>query len=151
MTVFVVDDNTTYGKGLGDFFTQAFTAGGGTTVGTRSSITADTIANLPQLATSIKASKATCVFYGGVTSQGGPVLKKDLVAIGYTGLMIGGDGIADDPGFITTAGATAAAGPLGTVAAPRTSTLTSGPAATFKSSYTPFFAGKQDNKLLAYS
>ena len=150
-TAFIVDDNTPYGKGLADFFTQAFTTGGGATVGTRTSITADQVANLPSLATSIKSSKATCVFYGGVTSQGGPVLKKDLAGIGYAGLMIGGDGIADDPGFITTAGAAASAGTIATVAAPDTSTLTSGAAATFKSAYTSFAAGKQDNSLLPYS
>jgi branched-chain amino acid transport system substrate-binding protein len=148
---FVVDDNTTYGKGLGDFFTAAFTAGGGTTVGTRSSITADQIATLPQLATAIKASGATCTFYGGVTSQGGPVLKKDLAAIGGPAIMIGGDGIAADPGFITTAGAAAAAGTVGTVAAPDTSTLTSGAATTFKSAYTTFTASLPNNALLPYS
>ncbi len=148
---FIVDDNTTYGKGLADFFTASYTAGGGATVGTRTSITSDQVANLPQLATSIKASGAECVFYGGVTSQGGPVLKKDLVAIGFPGYMVGGDGIAADPGFITTAGAAAAAGTIGTVAAPDVSTLTSGAAATFKTDYTAFVAGKQDNSLLPYS
>ncbi len=148
---FVVDDNTTYGKGLGDFFTAAYTAGGGTTVGTRSSITADQIATLPQLATAIKASGATCVFYGGVTSQGGPVLKKDLAAIGGPAIMIGGDGIAADPGFITTAGVAASAGAVGTVAAPDTSTLTSAAATAFKSAYTTFTASLPNNSLLPYS
>ena len=147
---FVVDDNTTYGVGLANFFTTAYTAGGGATVGTRTSITADQVATFPSLATSIKSSGAQCVFYGGVTSAGGPILKKDLVAIGFTGYMVGGDGIADDPGFITTAGA-AAAGTIGTVAAPDTSTLTSGAAATFKSAYTTFVTGKPDNALLPYS
>jgi ABC-type branched-subunit amino acid transport system substrate-binding protein len=65
--------------------------------------------------------------------------------------MIGGDGIAADPGFITTAGAAAAAGTVGTVAAPDTSTLTSGAATTFKSAYTTFTASLPNNALLPYS
>ncbi|MBF6589064.1 MAG: branched-chain amino acid ABC transporter substrate-binding protein [Ktedonobacterales bacterium] len=149
-TAFVVDDNSTYGKGLGDFFSDAFKAGGGTIVGTRASITSDQVANLPQLATTIKASNADVVFYGGVTSQGGPVLKKDLVAIGYKKPMVGGDGIAADPGFIKTAGL-AAVGTIGTVAAPDTSTLTSTAAQDFKAKYTAFVAGKPNNDLLPYS
>jgi len=149
-TAFVVDDNSTYGKGLGDFFSDAFKAGGGTIVGTRASITSDQVANLPQLATTIKGLNPDAVFYGGVTSQGGPVLKKDLVAIGYTKPMVGGDGIAADPGFIDKAGA-AAAGTIGTVAAPDPSALTSSNAAAFKSAYTSFVQGKQNNDLLPYS
>ena len=146
-TAFIVDDNTPYGKGLADFFTTNFKAGGGTTVGTRTSISQAQIANLGSLATTIKSANPDIVFYGGVTSQGGPELKVVLSQIGYTGFMVGGDGIADDPGFIQTAGR-AAVGTIGTVAAPDTSSLTSSAAQTFVSQYKAAFPSAA---LLPYS
>ncbi len=147
-TAFVVDDNTTYGKGLSDFFTQSFSAGGGKVVTNgRTSITPDQVSNLPQLATTIKNANPDIVFYGGVTSQGGGALKKDLVAAGYNKPMIGGDGIAADPAWITTAGA-AAVGTIATVAAPDPASLTSPAAKTFADQYHAAFPGKD---LLPYS
>lgn len=146
-SAFIVDDNTPYGKGLADFFTTNFTAGGGKTVGTRTSISQSQVANLGSLATTIKNANPDIVFYGGVTSQGGAALKLDLVQIGYKGYMVGGDGIADDPGFIKTAGA-AAVGTIGTVAAPDPASLTSSAATTFVSQYKAAFPSAA---LLPYS
>ncbi|HEU5441110.1 MAG TPA: branched-chain amino acid ABC transporter substrate-binding protein [Ktedonobacterales bacterium] len=151
-TAFVVDDNTTYGKGLADFFTQSFTQLGGTVVTNgRASISPQQVSTFPQLATTIKNANPDVVFYGGVTSQGGGALKKDLVAIGYTKPMVGGDGIASDPAWITTAGAAAAQNTYGTVAAPDPSALTSAAATKFKSDYTAYVQGKPNNDLLPYS
>jgi branched-chain amino acid transport system substrate-binding protein len=149
-TAFVVDDNTTYGKPLADFFTQFFTAGGGTTVGTRTSITADTLSVLPQVAAAIKAAKPDVVFYGGLTSQGGCKLKKALVGAGYTKAMVGGDGIADDSGCLADAGP-AAVGLVGTIAAPDPSTLTGSAVTTFKAAYTTFTTGKPNNDFTPYA
>jgi len=149
-TIFVVDDNTTYGKPLADAFTTALTAGGGKTVGTRSSITSDTLSTLPQLAATIKGTNADAVFYGGLTSQGGCKLKKALVAAGYTKAMVGGDGIAQDSGCLADAGA-AAAGLVGTIGAPDPSTLTSSAVQTFKTQYTTFTASKPNNDFTAYA
>ncbi|HEX6123250.1 MAG TPA: branched-chain amino acid ABC transporter substrate-binding protein [Ktedonobacterales bacterium] len=149
-TAFVVDDNTTYGKPLADFFTQFFTQGGGTTVGTRTSITSDNLSVLPQLASAIVASKADTVFYGGVTSQGGCKLKKALVQAGYTKPMVGGDGIATDPGCISDAGA-ASVGLIATVAAPDPSTLTGDKVTKLKTDYTTFVAGKPSNDFTPYA
>jgi len=150
-TAFVVDDNTTYGVGLGNYFTQTFTSKGGKTVGSRTSITAAQVSNLTSLASTIAGLNPDVVFYGGVTSGGGGGLKKALVAAGYTKPMVGGDGIADDPSFLTTAGSPAAGNTYGTVAAPDTSTLTSAADTTFKNAYTTFVAGKPNNQLLPYS
>ncbi len=149
-TAFIVDDNTTYGKPLSDFFTQFFTAGGGTTVGTRTSITSDSLATLPQLAATIAGAHPDVVFYGGVTAQGGCKLKKDLVLAGYAKAMVGGDGIADDSGCTADAGA-AAVGMVGTIAAPDPSTLTSAAIQTFKTQYTSYTAGKANNDFTAYA
>jgi branched-chain amino acid transport system substrate-binding protein len=149
-TAFVVDDNTTYGVGIANYFTSTFTSHGGSTVGSRTSITAQQVSNLSSLASTIAGLNPDVVYFGGVTSGGGGALKKALVAKGYNKPMVGGDGIADDPAFITTAG-TAAANTYGSVAAPDTSTLTSSADATFKSAYTTFVTGKPNNDLLPYS
>ncbi len=148
-TAYVVDDNTVYGKGLADFFVQTFQAGGGTISG-RQSISAAQVSSLTSLATTIATANPDVVFYGGVTSQGGGALKHDLVAANYNKAMVGGDGIADDPGWLQTAGS-AAVNTYGTVAAPDPSSLTSADAQAFKSAYTSFVAGKSDNDLLPYS
>src|SRR5262249_36537551 len=149
-SAFVVDDDTVYGVGLGDFFTQSFQSDGGHTVGSRTHITPAQVSNLSALASTIAGINPDVVFYGGVTSGGGGARKKDLVAAGYTKPMVGGDGIADDPGFITTAGS-AAGNTYGSVAAPDTSTLTTAADSTFKTAYTTFVQGKPDNDLLPYS
>src|SRR6185437_2343931 len=135
-TVYVVDDDTTYGKGLANFFVQNFT---GKVLG-RQSITPAQVGNLNSLATTIANANPDVVFYGGVTSQGGGALKKDLVAANYNKSMVGGDGIADDPGWLQTAGS-AAVNTYGTVAAPDPSSLTTSDAQKFKSDYTTFVQG----------
>jgi branched-chain amino acid transport system substrate-binding protein len=145
-TAYVIDDNTTYGKGLAKVFTQEFTSHGGSIVGS-TSITPDQVSNLPQLATTIVSKNPTVVFYGGVTSGGGGALKKDLVEKGGNMPMVGGDGIADDPAWITTAGS-AAVNTYGTVAAPDISGLTSATAQSFITAYKAAFPGKD---LLPYS
>jgi branched-chain amino acid transport system substrate-binding protein len=123
--VYVVDDTEPYGKGLADFFTQEFTAKGGTVLdSSRDEITANGTSQLPQLAAKIVAAHPDAVFYGGVVSEGGGLLKAQLVAAGYTGPMVGGDGIADSGGFLAQAGA-AAENTYGTVAAPDLSAFTS--------------------------
>jgi branched-chain amino acid transport system substrate-binding protein len=149
-SVFVTDDNTTYGVGIANYFTSTFTSHGGKTVGSRTSITAAQVSNLSALASTIAGLNPDVVYFGGVTSGGGGALKKALVTAGYNKPMVGGDGIADDPAFITTAGS-AAANTYGSVAAPDTSTLTTSADAAFKSAYTAFVAGKPNNDLLPYS
>jgi branched-chain amino acid transport system substrate-binding protein len=145
-TAYVIDDNTTYGKGLAKVFTTEFTSHGGSVVGS-TSITPDQVSNLPQLATTIVSKNPGVVFYGGVTSGGGGALKKDLVEKGGNMPMVGGDGIADDPAWITTAGS-AAVNTYGTVAAPDITGLTSASAQTFITAYKAAFPGKD---LLPYS
>jgi branched-chain amino acid transport system substrate-binding protein len=128
--VYEVDDNETYGVGLTNFFDKEFTSKGGTSLG-RDSITSNQASALTSLAAKIKAAKPDFVFYGGVTSGGGATLKADL---GPTVPFEGGDGIADDPAWIQGAGA-ASINTFGSVAAPDTSTFTTGTGATFVSAY----------------
>jgi branched-chain amino acid transport system substrate-binding protein len=149
-SAFVIDDSTTYGAGLASYFTTWFKQDGGTIVGSHS-ITPQEVSTFNSLAATIAAAKPNVVYYGGVVSQGGGALKKALVTAGYTGPVVSGDGIAADPSWITTAGASAAGNTVGTVAAPDPGSLTSADATAFKSAYTAFVAGKQDNDLLPYS
>lgn len=137
-TAFVVDDGSEYGTGLADFFTQSFQADGGHRVGARTTLTQS--GSLSQVAVAIKSANPDVVFYGGLTAGGGAALKLDLVQIGYTRPMYGGDGIADDPDFIHTAG-TAATGTMATAAGPDTSSLTSS-AAEFVQQYQTAFPGQ---------
>jgi branched-chain amino acid transport system substrate-binding protein len=150
-SVFVVDDNSVYGKGLADFFTTNFTSDGGKTVGSRQSITAQQVSNLSTLADTIKNANPDVVFYGGITSGGGGALKKALVDKGFTRPMVGGDGIASDDNFLTTAGADAAVGTWGSVAAPDLSALSSAAATKFTTDYKAFVTGKPNNTLYPYS
>ena len=145
-TAYVVDDSTTYGKGLATVFTQEFKSKGGTIVGS-TSITPNQVSNLPQLATTIISKSPGVIFYGGVTSGGGGALKKALVEKNGNMPMVGGDGIADDPAWLTTAGS-AAVNTYGTVAAPDISGLSSAAASKFISDYKAAFPGKD---LLPYS
>ncbi|HKD77126.1 MAG TPA: branched-chain amino acid ABC transporter substrate-binding protein, partial [Ktedonobacterales bacterium] len=125
--IFVVDDNEAYGKGLADLFTQEAQHDGYTIVGSRASIDQTKTATFPSLASTIVAAGPDMVFYGGVTSNGGPALKQAVDA-SFVGahktpvLWGGGDGIADDPSWISQAGASAI-NTIGTVAAPDVSTL----------------------------
>jgi branched-chain amino acid transport system substrate-binding protein len=131
--VYVVDDTEAYGKGLADFFELEFKAKGGNDLG-RDEISAKNASQLPALAAKIVAAKPDAVFYGGVTSEGGGLLKAQLVQAGFTGPMVGGDGIAEDSAFLTQAGS-AANDTHGTVAAPDLSTFTAGAQLKFVNDY----------------
>lgn len=139
-SAYVVDDDTTYGIGLSNYFTSTFQGNGGNILG-RSSITATQASSFPSLAATINSKHPDVVFMGGVTSGGLGLLKKALVAAGYSGPVVGGDGIAQDPAWFTAAGS-AAGNTYGSVMAPDTSQFTSGASAKFLSDYKAAFPGK---------
>lgn len=147
-TVYIVDDQEVYGVGLANYFEQEFTTKlGGTKLG-REGIPANGAAQIPGLAAKIAAAKPDVVFYGGVTSGGGGTLKAQLVAAGYTGPMVGGDGIGADDGFLDQAGASSANNTYGTVGAPDTTSLGSDAATKFINDYKAAFP---NDHLGAYS
>ncbi len=144
---YVIDDSESYGKGLADFFTQNFTSGGGATAG-RDSITANNTAQFSSLVTKMAATSPDLVFFGGVTSGGGAALRAAMSAGSMASIpMYGGDGIAQDPSFVSIAGASAANGTVGTVAAPDIAGLTSSAAQSFASA----FQAKYNAQAIAYS
>jgi serine/threonine protein kinase/ABC-type branched-subunit amino acid transport system substrate-binding protein len=143
-TAFVVNDTTTYGRVLASAFKDAFTAAGGTVVGSQT-LEFTTPGNPDAVAQTIVAANPDMVFFGGVTGGGnigGATLKARLANFNYFAPMVGGDGIADDPAWISIAGS-AAANTYATVAAPDPSQVPQ----SFVSDYNQYVAGKPNNTL----
>ena len=113
--VFIIDDNETYGKGLADVFDASFRGLGGTVLG-HEHITANQV-DFKSLLTKIKSQNPDAVFFGGNTSTGGGLVRRQMGDVGMLQTpYLGGDGISDDE-FETQAGA-AANGSYFTVASP---------------------------------
>jgi branched-chain amino acid transport system substrate-binding protein len=105
--VFIIDDNETYGKGLADNFEASFKQLGGTALG-REHITANQ-QDFKALLTKVKGTAPDAVFYGGTTSTGGGLLRRQMADVGMAKIpFMGGDGISDTPEFVKEAGAMAA-------------------------------------------
>lgn len=101
--VYVIDDNETYGKGLADNFVATFKSIGGTVLG-RDHITANQ-QDFKALLTKVKATAPDAVFYGGTTSTGGGLLRRQMADVGMAATpYMGGDGISDTDEFVKEAG-----------------------------------------------
>jgi branched-chain amino acid transport system substrate-binding protein len=119
---FIIDDNETYGKGLADSFEAHFTKLGGTALG-HEHITANQ-QDFKALLTKVKAASPDVVFFGGTTSTGGGLVRRQMGDVGMAKVgYMGGDGISD-PEFLSTAGALAD-GAYFSVAAPDATKLAS--------------------------
>ena len=117
---FIIDDNETYGKGLADIFEASFKAGGGTVLGHEHLTKGQS--DYKALLTKARALNPDVVFYGGTTSTGGGLVRKQMGDAGLGKVTyIGGDGISDAE-FLHVAGSSAN-GTYFTVAAPETSKL----------------------------
>jgi branched-chain amino acid transport system substrate-binding protein len=128
--VFVIDDNETYGKGLADVFEADFAKQGGTILG-HEHITKNQ-QDFKALLTKVKSLGPDAIFFGGTTSSGGGLVRKQMADVGLGSVAyIGGDGISDEE-FIKQTGS-AADNSYYTVAAPETSKLAS--AKTFIAAY----------------
>lgn len=103
--VFVIDDASTYGKGLADVVTSAL---GSAVAKTDEVQTGQT--DFSATVAKVKGANVDALFYGGYYAESG-LLVKQLRAAGWTGKFVSGDG-SEDPAFVTTAGAAAANGAL---------------------------------------
>ena len=113
--VFIIDDNETYGKGLADVFDASFRKLGGSVLG-HEHVTKNQ-QDFKALLTKIKSQNPDAVFFGGNTSTGAGLVRKQMADTGLgSTTYIGGDGISDDE-FEKVAG-DAANGSYFTVAAP---------------------------------
>jgi branched-chain amino acid transport system substrate-binding protein len=101
----VITDHEAYGEGLAYAFTARFTSQGGTVLGRLDldPIKPDATAFLK----SMKDAGAQAIYYGGGTTGGGCAVRAEMGTVFSAGLgapFLGGDGIAEDPACVSSAG-----------------------------------------------
>ena len=102
---FVIDDNESYGRGLADVFATAFPAAGGTILG-REHLTPYAL-DFQAMLTKVRGTHPDAVFFGGIVSTGGAVLRRQMGDVGLGKIpYLGGDGLAS-PEYASLAGASA--------------------------------------------
>jgi branched-chain amino acid transport system substrate-binding protein len=111
--VAILDDTETYGKGIADEFEKEFKRLGGQVL-SHDGIPKGT-QDFHAILTKVKSENPDLLFFGGVTTTGGGLIRKQMPDVGLKALYEGGDGIVEDE-FLKVAGDTAE-GTYGTVAA----------------------------------
>jgi branched-chain amino acid transport system substrate-binding protein len=86
----IVDDRTAYGMGIADSFESGAKAGGGTIVARH--FTNDRATDFSDIVRAIAQQRPDAVFFGGMDSVAGPLLRQ-LRASGVSAPLFGGDGI----------------------------------------------------------
>ncbi|MDE2367585.1 MAG: branched-chain amino acid ABC transporter substrate-binding protein [Burkholderiales bacterium] len=89
-SIAVIDDRTAYGQGVADEYAKAVQASGGVVVGRE--YTNDKATDFTAILTKLKAKKPDIVFFGGMDSVGGPMLRQ-MKQLGVNAKFMGGDGI----------------------------------------------------------
>ncbi len=89
-SIVVIDDRSAYGQGLADEFGKGVKAAGGNTA--ERQYTNDKATDFTAILTAAKAKKPDIIFYGGMHSQAGPMLRQ-MKQLGITAKFVGGDGI----------------------------------------------------------
>lgn len=93
-TAYVLDDTQTYGKGLADGFTAAYTKFGGQII--KRDGVPDSTTDFTSYVTAIKGANPGVVMYGGVTTSGIGLFRKQMAQQGLSNIpLVGGDGISD--------------------------------------------------------
>jgi branched-chain amino acid transport system substrate-binding protein len=103
--VFVADDQSAYGAGLADVVKSKL---GPLVVGSDKTEGDGKQTDFSGLVQKVKSSGATVLFYGGYYTNAG-VIRKQLTSGGWTGTLVGGDGMKD-PGLSKASGVKAAIG-----------------------------------------
>jgi branched-chain amino acid transport system substrate-binding protein len=85
----VIDDRTAYGQGVAEEFTKAAEAAGAKIVAKE--FTTDKATDFNAILTSIKGKAPDVVFFGGMDSVAGPMLKQ-MKSLGVKAKFMGGDG-----------------------------------------------------------
>jgi len=86
----VIDDRTAYGQGVADEFEKGVKSAGGKVVGRE--FTNDKATDFTAILTSLKAKNPDVVFFGGMDSVAGPMLRQ-MKQLGLNAKFVGGDGI----------------------------------------------------------
>lgn len=119
MKAFIIDDNETYGKGIADNWEKQFKADGGNVLG-HEHITKGQ-QDFTAVLTKAKGTNPDIIYYGGVSQNGGGLMKKQMKSVALNIPFMGGDGIVEE-NFIAQAGDNAD-NAYGTVAAVNAETL----------------------------
>ena len=88
--VAVIDDRTAYGQGVATEFSKGAKAAGVNIVATQ--FTNDKATDFNAILTSIKAKNPDVIFFGGMDSVGGPMLRQ-MKQLGIKAKFMGGDGL----------------------------------------------------------
>jgi branched-chain amino acid transport system substrate-binding protein len=89
-SIAVIDDRSAYGQGVAEEFTKAVKSSGGTIADTQ--YTNDKATDFTAILTAVKATKPDVVFFGGMDSVAGPMLRQ-MKQLGINAKYMGGDGI----------------------------------------------------------
>jgi branched-chain amino acid transport system substrate-binding protein len=91
----VIDDRTAYGQGVADEFIKgAKKAGGGVQI-VGKEFTTDKATDFNAILTTIKGKNPDLIFFGGMDSVGGPLLRQ-MKALGIKAKYMGGDGLCTE-------------------------------------------------------
>jgi branched-chain amino acid transport system substrate-binding protein len=94
-SIAVIDDRTAYGQGVADEFVKGAKAKNPAIKMVAKEFTNANATDFTAILTSIKAKKPDLIFFGGMDSVGGPMLKQ-MKALGITAKFMGGDGICTE-------------------------------------------------------
>jgi branched-chain amino acid transport system substrate-binding protein len=89
-TIAVIDDRSAYGQGVAKEFEKAAAAAGAKIADHQ--YTTDKATDFTAILTSIRAKKPDVVFFGGMDSVGGPMLRQ-MQQLGIKSKFMGGDGV----------------------------------------------------------
>jgi branched-chain amino acid transport system substrate-binding protein len=90
----VIDDRTAYGQGVADEFMKAARKASGVQIVAKE-FTNDKATDFNAILTSIRSKNPDLVFFGGMDSVGGPLLRQ-MKALGIKAKLMGGDGICTE-------------------------------------------------------
>jgi branched-chain amino acid transport system substrate-binding protein len=90
----VIDDRTAYGQGVADEFGKGARKAGGVQIVARE-FTNDKATDFNAILTNIRSKNPDLVFFGGMDSVGGPLLRQ-MKALGIKSKLMGGDGICTE-------------------------------------------------------
>ncbi len=91
----VIDDRSAYGQGVADEFVKGAKAKLPSVKIVGKEFTNPNATDFTAILTSIKAKKPDLIFFGGMDSVGGPMLKQ-MKALGITSKFMGGDGVCTE-------------------------------------------------------
>ena len=89
-SIVTIDDRTAYGQGVAEEFAKAVKASGGAIQDTQ--FTTDKATDFTAILTAVKAKSPDIVFFGGMDSVAGPMIRQ-MKQLGINAKFMGGDGI----------------------------------------------------------